>query len=58
MARVGVIGAGCSGITAIKNLLQAGITDVVCYEKSNEIGVVNSNGVLGLCRKLKYKKEK
>ena len=38
MARVGVIGAGCSGITAIKNLLQAGVTDIVCYEKSNEIG--------------------
>ena len=36
--RVCVIGAGCSGITAVKNLLQAGITDFVCYEKSEQIG--------------------
>jgi hypothetical protein len=36
--RVCVIGAGCSGITAIKNLLQAGVKDVVCYEQNHEIG--------------------
>ncbi len=36
--RVCVIGAGCSGITAVKNLLQAGITNFVCYEKSDQIG--------------------
>lgn len=36
--RVAVIGAGCSGITALKNLLQAGVKDVVCYEQNKEIG--------------------
>ena len=36
--RVAVIGAGCSGITAVKNLLQAGIKDVVCYEQNAEVG--------------------
>ena len=36
--RVAVIGAGCSGITTIKNLLQAGVTDVVCYEQNSEVG--------------------
>jgi Flavin-binding monooxygenase-like len=38
MSKVCVIGAGCSGITAVKNLLQAGVTDIVCYEKANQIG--------------------
>ncbi|MDZ4703542.1 MAG: NAD(P)-binding domain-containing protein [Saprospiraceae bacterium] len=33
-----VIGAGCSGIAAIKNLIQAGITDIVCYEQNERIG--------------------
>ncbi len=33
-----VIGAGCSGLAAVKNLLQAGITDVVCYEKNDRVG--------------------
>ncbi len=33
-----VIGAGCSGITALKNLLQAGVTDVVCYEQNDQVG--------------------
>ena len=36
--RVCVIGAGCSGITAVKNLIQAGVKDIVCYEKGDEIG--------------------
>ncbi len=36
--RVCVIGAGCSGITAIKNLIQAGITDLVCYEQNERLG--------------------
>lgn len=36
--RVAVIGAGCSGITAIKNLLQAGIQDVVCFEQNSDVG--------------------
>lgn len=36
--KVAVIGAGCSGITALKNLLQAGIEDVECFEQNNRIG--------------------
>ncbi|MEY4903083.1 MAG: hypothetical protein RLZZ292_898 [Bacteroidota bacterium] len=36
--KVCVIGAGCTGITAIKNLLEVGITNVVCYEKNDAIG--------------------
>lgn len=36
--RIAIIGAGCSGLTAIKNLLEAGLQDLVCYEKSGEIG--------------------
>lgn len=37
-ARVCVIGAGPSGITAGKNLLQAGLKDVVIYEKGDQVG--------------------
>ena len=33
-----IIGAGPSGITAAKNLIQVGITDFVLYEKSSKIG--------------------
>lgn len=36
--RVCVIGAGPSGITAAKNLLQAGIQNIVVYEKNNQVG--------------------
>ena len=36
--RVAVIGAGCSGITALKNLLQAGVKEVVCFEQNAEVG--------------------
>jgi cation diffusion facilitator CzcD-associated flavoprotein CzcO len=36
--RVCVIGAGPCGLTALKNLLQAGCRDVVCYEESSGIG--------------------
>ncbi len=36
--RVAVIGAGCSGITAVKNLIQAGIQEVVCYEQNDQVG--------------------
>ncbi|MCF8245477.1 MAG: NAD(P)-binding domain-containing protein [Saprospiraceae bacterium] len=36
--RICVIGAGCSGITAVKNLVEAGFEHVVCFEKSNDIG--------------------
>lgn len=33
-----VIGAGCSGLAAIKNLTQAGFDNVVCYEQNNQLG--------------------
>lgn len=36
--RVGVIGAGPSGLTAVKNLLGVGLNDIVCYEASDAIG--------------------
>ncbi|KAK0056421.1 dimethylaniline monooxygenase [N-oxide-forming] 5 [Biomphalaria pfeifferi] len=36
--RVAVIGAGSSGVTAVKCLLEAGFTDVVCYERRDVIG--------------------
>ena len=38
MRKACVIGAGPSGITAAKNLLQVGIDDFVVYEKSDKIG--------------------
>ncbi|MCA9909655.1 MAG: NAD(P)-binding domain-containing protein [Anaerolineae bacterium] len=37
-ARVCVIGAGPSGITAAKNLLQAGLRNVVVYERGDQVG--------------------
>ena len=37
-AKVAVIGAGCSGITALKHLLQAGISNAVCYEQQSDVG--------------------
>ena len=36
--RIAVIGAGPSGITAAKNLLQAGLRDVVVYDRNAEVG--------------------
>ena len=36
--RIAIIGAGCSGLTTIKNLLEAGLEDIVCYEQSDHIG--------------------
>ncbi|HLZ05758.1 MAG TPA: NAD(P)-binding domain-containing protein [Bradyrhizobium sp.] len=36
--RVCVIGAGPCGLTTVKNLLAAGISDVVCYEEASAIG--------------------
>ncbi|SEF62906.1 flavin-containing monooxygenase [Nitrosomonas ureae] len=35
---IAIIGAGCSGLTAIKHLVQAGLKDIVCYEKNDRIG--------------------
>lgn len=37
-ARVCIIGAGPSGITAAKNLLQVGLTNFVVYEKGDQVG--------------------
>jgi cation diffusion facilitator CzcD-associated flavoprotein CzcO len=37
-ARVCIIGAGPSGITAGKNLIQAGIRNFVIYEKNEQVG--------------------
>lgn len=36
--RTAIIGAGCSGLTAIKNLLDAGLKEIICFEKSDQIG--------------------
>ncbi len=36
--RICVIGAGPSGLTTLKNLRQAGLTNIVCYEASDTIG--------------------
>jgi cation diffusion facilitator CzcD-associated flavoprotein CzcO len=36
--RICVIGAGPCGLTALKNLLQAGCRNIVCYEESSGIG--------------------
>jgi cation diffusion facilitator CzcD-associated flavoprotein CzcO len=36
--RICVIGAGPCGLTALKNVLQAGCRNVVCYEESSAIG--------------------
>src|SRR6266567_3277407 len=36
--RVCVIGAGPCGLTALKNLLAAGLSGVVCYDESDAIG--------------------
>ena len=36
--RVCVIGAGPSGLAAIKNLQEQGITDITVLEKNNQIG--------------------
>ncbi|MBS0298689.1 MAG: NAD(P)-binding domain-containing protein [Proteobacteria bacterium] len=36
--RIAIIGAGCSGLAAIKQLAEAGLHDIVCYEQSSQIG--------------------
>lgn len=36
--RICVIGAGPCGLTSLKNLLQAGLRNVVCYDESDAIG--------------------
>ncbi|MCB0553124.1 MAG: NAD(P)-binding domain-containing protein [Phaeodactylibacter sp.] len=36
--RVCVIGAGCSGLAAIKHLIQAGVEEIVCFEQNDQVG--------------------
>jgi hypothetical protein len=36
--KIAIIGAGCSGLAAIKMLTEAGLTDLVCFEKNDQIG--------------------
>lgn len=36
--RIAVIGAGCSGLAAVKMLLENGLDNVVCFEKNDRIG--------------------
>jgi cation diffusion facilitator CzcD-associated flavoprotein CzcO len=38
LPRICVIGAGPSGLATLKNLRQAGLTNLVCYEASDTIG--------------------
>ena len=36
--KICVIGAGCSGITAVKNLVEKGLKNVVCFEQNDQVG--------------------
>jgi hypothetical protein len=38
MTKIAIIGAGCSGITALKNCLEQGLTQVSCYEQNDQVG--------------------
>jgi cation diffusion facilitator CzcD-associated flavoprotein CzcO len=38
MSKIAIIGAGCSGLAAIKALTETGLTDLVCFEKSSQLG--------------------
>lgn len=33
-----VIGAGCSGLAAVKHLIQAGVEKIICFEQNNQPG--------------------
>ena len=44
--RVAIIGAGCSGLTAIKSCLEEGLVPV-CFERSNCIGGLWNYAPLG-----------
>jgi len=46
-ARVCVIGAGPSGITAGKNLLQAGLRNIVIYEKGEDEAAITVSAWAG-----------
>ena len=36
--KIAIIGAGCSGLAAIKILAENGLTNIVCFEKNNQLG--------------------
>ncbi len=36
--RIAIIGAGCSGLTTIKKLVEANLKDITCFEKNSQIG--------------------
>ncbi len=36
--KIAIIGAGCSGLCTIKQLVSAGLTDITCFEKSDQVG--------------------
>jgi len=36
--KIAIIGAGCSGLAAIKILAENGLTDIVCFEKNDQAG--------------------
>lgn len=36
--RIAIIGAGCSGLAAIKVLIENGFNNLVCFEKNSQIG--------------------
>jgi hypothetical protein len=36
--RIAIIGAGCSGLAAVKILAENGLTDLVCFEKNERLG--------------------
>ena len=36
--KIAIIGAGCSGITAVKNLVGMGLKNIVCFEQNDQIG--------------------
>ncbi|HMV13394.1 MAG TPA: NAD(P)-binding protein, partial [Nitrosomonas sp.] len=36
--KIAIIGAGCSGLSAIKQLAAAGLTDITCFEKTDRLG--------------------
>ncbi len=38
MPSIAIIGAGCSGLSAIKRLLDEGLTDLICFEKNDRLG--------------------
>ena len=36
--KIAIIGAGCSGIAAIRQLLESGITNITCFEQNDRVG--------------------